>query len=438
MGRRRLKPLFILILLGLVICLMPVSVVCKEAAAADAAAIIEIDGTINPGTANFLARGIEEAEAMGLALIIIRLDTPGGLASSMRTMVKDIMNSRVPVVVYVAPTGAGAASAGVMITVSAHIAAMAPGTNIGAAHPVSAGGEDIQETMSEKVVNDMASYGRGIAQERGRNGEWVEKAIRESVSITADEALKQNVVDLIARDMDELLRLIDGTEVTLASGKRIIETHGLTRSYFEPGFRDRVLSTISDPNIAYILMMIGLAGIYFEMSHPGAIFPGVIGAISLILAFFSFQTLPVNYAGLLLIALAIILFIAEIKITSYGVLSLGGIVSLVLGSIMLFEDVMVSLRLMGPTIILISGFFVVVSSLAYRAHRRKPRSGVEGLAGEMGIVKEPLDPEGLVFVHGELWRAISDENIKADEKVKVKGIDGLILKVARITDQEKR
>jgi membrane-bound serine protease (ClpP class) len=437
MGRRRLKTLFMLILLGLVIYLMPVSVLCREAAAADVVAVIEIDGTINPGTANFLVRGIEEAEAMGSAVVIIRLDTPGGLASSMRTMVKAIMNSRVPVVVYVAPTGAGAASAGVMITVSAHIAAMAPGTNIGAAHPVSAGGEDIQETMTEKVVNDMASYGRGIAWERGRNGEWVEKAIRESVSITADEALKQNVVDLIARDMDELLQLIDGTEVSIASGKRIINTDGLTRTYFQPGFRDKVLSTISDPNIAYILMMIGLAGIYFEMSHPGAIFPGVIGAISLILAFFSFQTLPVNYAGLLLIALAIILFIAEIKITSYGVLSLGGIVSLTLGSIMLFEDVMVSLKLMGPTIILISGFFVVVSSLAYRAHRSKPRSGLEGLVGEMGTVKEPLDPEGLVFVHGELWRAISDENIEADEKVKVKAIDGLVLKVVRILDQGK-
>ncbi len=429
---------FILIFMGLVMCLMVISGVCGEASAAEGVAIIEIEGTINPGTANFLARCIEEAEETGSDLIIVRLDTPGGLATSMRTMIKRIMNSMVPVVVYVAPTGAGAASAGVMITVSAHIAAMAPGTNIGAAHPVSAGGEDIQETMSEKVVNDMASYGRGIARERGRNGEWVEKAIRESVSITADEALRQNVVDLIAKDIDELLQLIDGREVVLASGKRIIETHGLTRTYFEPGFRDRVLSTISDPNIAYILMMIGLAGIYFEMSHPGAIFPGMIGAISLILAFFSFQTLPVNYAGLMLIALAIILFIAEIKITSYGVLSLGGIVSLSLGSIMLFEDVMVSLKLMGPTIILISGFFVVVSSLAYRAHRSKPRSGMEGLVGEMGIVKEALDPEGLVFVHGELWSASSHEKIEADEKVQVKGIDGLVLEVVRAVDQEKR
>ncbi len=437
MGRNGLKTLIILSLMGIFFSSLQIFGPCREALAGDELVIIEVDGTINPGSANFLVRCIEDAEFLDAALIIVQMDTPGGLASSMRTMVKAIMNSKVPVVVYVAPTGAGAASAGVMITVSAHIAAMAPGTNIGAAHPVSAGGEDIQETMSEKVVNDMASYGRGIAGERGRNGEWVEKAIRESVSITADEALEKNVIDLIAKDMDELLQLVDGKEVVLASGKIILNTEGLKKTYYKPGFRDRVLSTISDPNIAYILMMIGLAGIYFEMSHPGAIFPGVIGAISLILAFFSFQTLPVNYAGLLLIALAIILFIAEIKITSYGVLSLGGLVSLILGSIMLFEDVMVSLKLMGPTIILISGFFVVVSSLAYRAHRSKPRSGVEGLVGEKGIVKKPLDPEGLVFVHGELWRAISGENIEADEKVEVTGIDGLVLKVARITDQEK-
>ena len=393
--------------------------------------IIELEGPINPGAAAFLTRGLEDAEKQGVELIIIRLDTPGGLVPSMRTMVKGIMNSAVPVVVYVSPKGAGAASAGVMITVSAHVAAMAPGTNIGAAHPVGAGGKDIDKDMSEKVVNDMASYGRGIAQDKGKNADWVEKAIRESVSITAEEALEKKVIDLVAGDVDELLKVLDGREVELKQGKVTLKTKDLVKTTYEPGFRDAVLRIISDPNIAYILMMIGLAGLYFELSHPGAIFPGVIGAISLILAFYSFQTLPVNYAGLLLIALAVIFFIAEIKVASYGILSLGGIVSLTLGSIMLFEDVGVSLRLMAPTIVLIGGFFVIVSTLAFRAYRAKPQSGVEGLIGEVGVVQKPIDPEGLVFVHGEYWRAVSSEKLEPGEMVAVEEVTGLLLKVKK-------
>ncbi len=393
--------------------------------------IIELEGPINPGAAAFLTRGLEDAQKGGSELVIIRLDTPGGLVPSMRMMVKGIMNSPVPVVVYVAPKGAGAASAGVMITVSAHVAAMAPGTNIGAAHPVGAGGKDIDKDMSEKVVNDMASYGRGIAQDKGKNAEWVEKAIRESVSITAEEAVEKKVVDLVAADIDELLKLLDGREIQLKQGKVTLKTKDLAKLYFKPGFRDTVLRIIGDPNIAYILMMIGLAGLYFELAQPGAVFPGVIGAISLILAFYSFQTLPVNYAGLLLIALAVIFFIAEIKVASYGVLSLGGIVSLTLGSIMLFEDVGVSLRLMAPTIVLIGGFFVIVSTLAFRAYRSKPQSGMEGLIGEVGIVQKPVDPEGLVFVHGEYWRAISSEKLEPGEMVAVEEVTGLILKVRK-------
>ncbi len=393
--------------------------------------IIELEGAIGPATATFLNRGLEKAEDRGAVLVIIRLDTPGGLASSMRTMVKAILNSRVPVVVYVSPQGAGAASAGVMVTVAAHVAAMAPGTNIGAAHPVTAGGKDMEKTMTEKVVNDMASYGRGIAQQKGRNAEWVEKAIRESVSITADEAVKKNVVDLVAKDVDELLKLLEGREITLREGKIVLKTAGLAKTRYKPGIRDRILKTISDPNIAYILMMIGLAGLYFELSHPGVIFPGVIGAISLILAFYSFQTLPVNYAGLLLIALAIIFFIAEIKVTSYGALSLGGLISLTLGSIMLFDDLKVSLKLMAPTVVLVGGFFVIVSTLAFRAYRTQPKSGMDGLIGEIGLVKEDIDPEGLIFVHGEYWRATAGEKIEADEKVEVEGADGLILRVKR-------
>jgi membrane-bound serine protease (ClpP class) len=440
MGRGKKKLAFLLAASGIMLCsllgLLNGSGWCKqgEALKQGEVLILDVEGPINPGTAAYLSRGIEEAEKSDAALAIVMLDTPGGLASSMRTMVKAILNSRVPVVVYVAPRGAGAASAGVMVTVAAHVAAMAPGTNIGAAHPVGAGGKDIDKTMSEKVVNDMVSYTRGIAHEKGRNEDWVEKAIRESVSITAEEAVENKVVDLVATDLDELLRLIDGREVVLKQGKVTLKTKDLSKRYYQVGFRDRILKVIADPNIAYILMMIGLAGLYFELSHPGAIFPGVIGAISLILAFYSFQTLPVNYAGLLLIALAIILFIIEVKVASYGLLSIGGVISLTLGSIMLFEDLRVSLELMAPTILLIGGFFVIVSALAFRAYRSKPKVGMEGLMGEIGLVKERIDPEGLIFVHGEYWHARASERIEPGEKVAVEAADGLILKVKRVVD----
>ncbi|MBL6968527.1 MAG: nodulation protein NfeD [Desulfobacteraceae bacterium] len=410
---------------------LPVSGTSGIVLAGNEVMIIELEGPINPGTAMYVVRGLEKAKDQGAALAIIRLDTPGGLASSMRTIVKAILNSPVPVVVYVGPRGAGAASAGVMVTVAGHIAAMAKGTNIGAAHPVNAGGKDIEKTMSEKVVNDMAAYARGIAENKGKNGEWVEKAIRESVSITADEALEKNVIDLVVKDMDDLLKSLDGREVNMPGGKITLKTADLKKIHYRPGFRDRVLKTISDPNIAYILMMIGLAGLYFEMAHPGAIFPGVIGAISLILAFFSFQTLPVNYAGFLLIILAIIFFIVEIKVASYGILSIGGLISLTLGSIMLFEDVGVSLKLIMPTILLVGGFFVVVAGLAFRAFHRKPRGGRDGLLGEIGVVRELIAPEGLIFVHGEYWRAISEERLEPGDKVEVIRVDGLMVRVKK-------
>jgi len=436
MANVRTSAFFYLVFVSLIGLCIPSFGTSEQALAGGEVVIIELEGPINPGTAMYVVRGLDEAKDRDAALAVVRLDTPGGLASSMRAIVKAILNSPVPVAVYVAPRGAGAASAGVMVTVAGHIAAMAPGTNIGAAHPVMAGGKDVGGTMSEKVVNDMASYGRGIAEDKGRNGEWVEKAIRESVSITANEALKNNVIDLVAKDIDELLQLLDGREITLPAGKITLKTAGLTKTYFHLGFRDKVLKTISDPNIAYILMMIGLAGLYFELAHPGAIFPGVIGGISLILAFYSFQTLPVNYAGLLLIALAIIFFIAEIKITSYGILSIGGLISLILGSIMLFEDVGVSLKLMLPTILLVGGFFVVVAGLAFRAYRAKPRSGANGLLGEVGVVKELIDPEGLVFVHGEYWRAEAKEKLEPGEKVKVEGLHGLVLRVKKAINQK--
>ncbi len=393
--------------------------------------VIELEGIINPGTAQFVTRGLKQAESSEHSLVIIRMDTPGGLDTSMRSIVKAILNASLPVVVYVAPRGARAASAGVMITIAAHVAAMAPQTNIGAAHPVSAGGKEINKTMSEKVVNDMVAYARSIAKDRGRNEDWVEKAIRESVSITAEVAVKNKVVDLVARDMDDLLDLLDGREILLGKNKVSLGTKGLNLIYFTPGWRDRVLRTISDPNIAYILMMIGLAGLYFELANPGAILPGVVGAISLILAFFAFQTLPVNYAGVLLIALAIIFFIAEIKVSSYGLLSLAGLISLILGSVMLFENIRVSMKLMLPTVVLIGGFFIGIAFLAFRAYRGQPKGGMEGLVGEAGVVEEKIDPVGLIFAHGEYWKATSQEVAEQGERVRIIGSRGLELIVRK-------
>ena len=393
--------------------------------------VIELEGTINPGTAQFVTKSLKQAETGEHPLVIIRLDTPGGLDTSMRSIVKAILNSSIPVVVYVAPRGARAASAGVMITIAAHVAAMAPQTNIGAAHPVSAGGKEIDKTMSEKVVNDMVAYVRSIAKDRGRNEDWVEKAVRESVSITAEVAAQKKVIDLVARDVHDLLDLLDGREIQFGKTTVTLKTAGLKVVRVMPGWRDRVLDTISNPNIAYILMMIGLAGLYFELANPGAILPGVVGAISLVLAFFSFQTLPVNYAGFLLIALAIIFFIAEIKVTSYGLLSVAGLISLILGSVMLFEDVGVSLKLMMPTVALVGCFFVVIALLAFRAFKTKPASGMEGLMGETGVVEERIDPHGLIFAHGEYWKATSDEVVEEGEKVRVIDAQGLELIVQK-------
>jgi membrane-bound serine protease (ClpP class) len=392
--------------------------------------ILTVADAISPGTAEFIESGIKTAEKNGAACIIIQLDTPGGLAESMRLIVQNILASRVPVVVFVSPGGARAASAGVMITMAADVAAMAPGTNIGAAHPVGAGGQDIDGAMSEKIVNDMVAQAKSVAERRGRNSKWVEDAIRESVSVTETEALKENIIDIIANDIDDLIRQMNGREI---KDRGILKLDKADKITLEESLRNKILRTISNPNIAYILMMIGLAGLYFELSHPGTIFPGVIGAIALILAFFAMQTLPVNYAGILLIVLAIIFFIMEMKIASYGLLSVAGIVSLLLGSLMLFEgdtpQMKLSWQVLLPTIIIISGFFMAVASLVFRAHISKPATGAAGLVGEIGIVKKALTPEGKVFVHGELWNARAKVPLDEDVKVRVVKVVNLFLEV---------
>ena len=392
--------------------------------------IIRVADAIGPGIADYIISGIKTAEENGAACLIIELDTPGGLAESMRIIVQNILSSRVPVVVFVYPGGARAASAGVMITMAADVAAMAPGTNIGAAHPVGAGGKDIDGTMSEKVINDMVAQAKSVAEKRGRNAKWVEDAIRESVSVTETEALKENIIDLIATDTDDLIKQLNGREI---KDRGILKLDNVKKVTIKETLRTKILKTISNPNIAYILMMIGLAGLYFEFSHPGSIFPGVIGAIALILAFFAMQTLPVNYAGVLLIVLAIIFFIMEMKIVSYGLLSVAGVVSLLLGSLMLFKgdgpDMKLSLQVLLPTVILISGFFVAIAGLVFRAQISKPTTGSTGLVGEIGVVKKALTPDGKVFVHGELWNARAKDPIDKDAKVRIVQVVNLILEV---------
>jgi len=392
--------------------------------------IIRVADAISPGTADFISHGIKTAEKRQAACLIIELDTPGGLAESMRNIVQDILASTVPVVVYVAPSGARAASAGVMITMAADIAAMAPGTNIGAAHPVGAGGQEIEGKMSEKVVNDMVAQAKSVAERRGRNPQWVERAIRESVSATETEALKENVIDLIARDTDDLIRQLNG-RVVAGRGPLHLESPKIT--VIDEDLRTKVLKTVSNPNIAYILLMIGLAGLYFEFSHPGAIFPGVVGGICLVLAFFAMQTLPVNYAGILLIVLAIIFFIMEMKIASYGLLSIAGIISLLLGSLMLFEGDnpadRVSWGVLTPTLVVVSGFFTAVAFLVFRSQVSKPVTGSAGLVGEIGVVKKALTPRGKVFVHGELWNAVAQTSINENVQVRVVKVTDLLLEV---------
>jgi membrane-bound serine protease (ClpP class) len=392
--------------------------------------MIKVSSAISPATADFIKTGIEKAQKAHAACLVISLDTPGGLSESMRDIVINILASQVPVVVYVAPSGARAASAGVMITMAADIAAMAPGTNIGAAHPVGIGGKGMEGAMSDKVVNDMVAQARSVAEKRGRNAEWVEKAIRESVSVTEKEALEKKIIEIIAEDLDDLIQQIHGKDV---KGKGVLEVKEAERITIEEGFRTRILKAISDPNIAYILMMIGLAGLYFELSHPGAIFPGVVGGIAIILAFYSFQNLQVNYAGILLIVLAILFFILEMKVSSFGLLSVAGVVSLLLGSLMLFDrdnsEMRISWNVLIPTLTLVSGFFVVVAGLVFRSQVSKPMTGDKGLVGEIGVVKRRIAGSGKVQVHGEIWQATADREIEEGKRVKVIQVENLVVKV---------
>lgn len=395
--------------------------------------VITLQGVINPVSAEFIGKAIKNAQKRNAEALVIELDTPGGLDTSMRSAVKDIIASEVPVVVFVSPSGARAASAGVFITLAAHIAAMAPGTNIGAAHPVALG-EKMDKIMAEKATNDAAAYIKSLAESRKRNQKWAEDAVRKSISATEGEALKERVIDLVSKDLKTLLIDIDGKSVRTVFGERVLKTRNAVVVREEIGFRQKILNVISDPNVAYILMLLGFYGLFFELTNPGSIFPGVIGGICIILAFYAFQTLPVNYAGLLLIILAIILFILEIKIVSHGVLTIGGVISMIIGSLMLFESpgpfLKLSVYLILPTVIVTALFFTFIIGLAFKAFRSKPITGIEGLVGMEGVAMTEVTRDGgIVSLHGELWSAYSEEVIPKDDPVVVEGLRGLKLKI---------
>jgi len=414
---------------SLTILFLPLTVLAQKVVS------IKIDATINPVAADFIHRSIEKAHNEKAECLIIHLNTPGGLLQSTRIIVSDIMQSPVPVVVYVAPTGAHSGSAGVFITLAANIAAMAPGTNIGAAHPV--GMQTSMDTiMNAKVTNDAAAFIRTIAEKRNRNLEWAEDAVRHSLSITETEALAKKVIDTIAASDEELLKEIDGKIIEVRSGTATLHTRTAIIEEYEMGTMEKLLNLLSDPNIAYILLMLGMYGLLFELYSPGAIFPGIIGVIALILAFYSMQTLPINYAGLALIIFGIILFLLEIKIVSHGLLAIGGTVSLLLGSLMLIRPdaswnfVSLSLSVIIASVAVTAFFFLFVIGLGIRAQRAKPVTGVEGMIGSLGESLETLDPVGRVRVHGELWNAESRSGpINKGERIRVVGMKNLKLHV---------
>jgi len=399
---------------------------------------LKLDGAINPASAAFIEHGIDYAAEKNAQCLFILLNTPGGLLQSTRIIVSAMLDSKIPVVVYVAPSGAHAGSAGVFITMAAHIAAMAPGTNIGAAHPVDIQGK-MDSIMGEKATNDAAAFIRTIAEKRNRNLHWAEDAVRKSQAITETEALDTNVIDMIAKNLDDLLHQLDGKQVETVRGMTTLHTDGARIEQLEMSWAEKLLDTLSDPNIAYILFMLGMYGLMFELYNPGSIFPGIVGVISLVLAFYTMHTLPINYAGLALIIFGIILFLLEIKIVSHGMLAVGGAVSLFLGSIMLIrtssilELVEISWVVIVASVIITTFFFVFLLGLGLKVQRRKPTTGKEGLIGEIGETLSPLNPDGTVRVQGEIWQAESvGGKIAKDVRVRVVEIQNLKLRVEQV------
>ncbi|MGQ0810636.1 MAG: NfeD family protein [Nitrospiraceae bacterium] len=425
-----------------IVCLTVTAMLCAFApllsawAAESHVIVATYEGVVNPVAAEYVHDALEFAQANQAEALLLRLDTPGGLDTSMRIIIKDFTASPLPIIVYVAPSGGRAASAGVFLTLAAHVAAMAPGTNIGAAHPVAMGGGEMDKTMKEKVENDSAAYIKSIAEQHGRNVTWAEDAVRKSVSVTEKEALKLKIIDVIAADVPALLNQLDGRHVALGNRSVVLKTRGARVTEFSMSVRLEWLKTLSDPNIAYLLMTIGTIGILAELYNPGAILPGIVGAISLILAFYSLQSLPVNYAGALLIVLGIAFFVLEATVTSFGLLAIGGVIAMILGSLMLIktdaEFLQISWGVIVPVVSLTAAFSLFIVGMGVRAMRRKPATGREGMVGLIGIARTALAPQGQLSIHGELWEAISDQPLKPGDRAEVTRVDGLRLHVKPI------
>ncbi|TFG55298.1 MAG: nodulation protein NfeD [Candidatus Aminicenantes bacterium] len=400
---------------------------------------IRVDAPIHPATAEYIIQSIEKADRDDAELIILTLNTPGGLDTSMREIIEKIVNARTPVAAFVGPSGARSASAGFFIALACDIFAMAPGTNTGAAHPVgiSITGQSMDKTMEDKVTNDAAAYIRTLAEKRGRNMRMAEDAVRKSLSYTEKEALDGGLIDIIAKTEEEIVDRFDGKSIKRFDGSlRTLALLGKPVISLPMTFRQKFLMTVANPNLAYILLMIGLLGLYFEFAHPGAILPGVLGGISLLLAVFAFQILPINYVGLGLVLLAVILFILEVKVQSFGMLAVGGIAAMIIGSLMLIkapiDELRPSLRFVIPVALGVSLIVVFLLTLVFRAQARRSFSGREGMIGEMGTARTDLAPSGKVFVHGELWTAEAEEPVRTGEKVKVlEFLEGLKIKVGK-------
>lgn len=411
------------------------------APAAPTGVLIPIAGPIGPATSDFFVRQLEAAQRDGAALVVVTLDTPGGLDTSMRDMVQAILASDVPVVTYVAPSGARAASAGTFLLYASHVAAMAPATNLGAATPVQIGGgkeKASDSTLEHKAVNDATAYIESLAHLRGRNAEWASRAVRDGASLPSDEALENKVVDVVATDLPELLAAIDGMTVKLQTREVTLATRGIVLRDVQPDWRTQVLSLITNPNVAYLLMLIGIYGLLLEGYNPGTVLPGVVGGISLLLALFAFQVLSVNFAGLALIAVGVLLIVAESFVPSFGALGIGGIVAFVIGSVMLLDaDVPgfgIAWQLIGTMAFAGALVLLAIVSFAVKARRRPVVSGVEGLLRESAEAVESFEREGLVRAHGEIWRAVSREPIREGQRLRILSVQGLRLEVEPVQD----